>query len=475
MRYSPQHPETPANGLAPGAALDELIGRARRLREDVAALRRGERDEGPGHRLRDAVWELAAEGLSAVAEELSRLRPGPQGEGLARLGERVGNAEWNLLTDGVVWSDELYSIFGRPVEEGPLTLDQLPSCLPPEDQPALTGAVTGCLVDGRPVDCEFRVVRPDGTLRTVQMVGEPVFDEEGGTVAMWAMIRDLSEIRRSAADAAREEGRGAPAGGPAEELRRQRRAARAGHGLAIELQDQAPAPWLAPPPPSRADGPPGTLDLAVRYLPAAPGVPSSGKWYDTLRLPDGGFVLSMGDLSGRGPAAAVGTAAALGAVRGIALTGAEPGELLAHLNQLLDREAHPVLASALCCRYEPGGRVLTWAQAGHPAPMLCRAGAGWPLPRPAGTLLGAVTDAVYAQRTDLLEPGDVLVLHTDGLFSAIPQGTPTGHGGDLRLISLARRLSAAGSAGEGLGVIAAECGEAGREDDACVLVARVRP
>ena len=472
MRFSSQHPETPAHGLAPQAALDELIDRARRLHEDLTALRRSERDEGPGHRLREAVWELAAEGLAGAAEELSRLRPGPQGEGLARLGERVGSAEWNLLTDGVAWSDELFSIFGRPVADGPLTLDQLPSCLPPEDQPTLTAAVTGCLVDGRPMDCEFRVVRPDGTLRTVQMVGEPVFDEEGGTVAMWAMIRDLSEIRRSATGAGEEPD---PTAGPAAELRRQRRAVRAEHGLAIELADQAPAPWLAPPPASRADGPPDTLDLAARYLPAGPGAPSSGKWYDTLPLPDGGFLLSVGELSGRGPAAAVGTAAALGAIRGLALTGAGPGRILAHLNQLLDREAHPVLASALLCHYEPAGRTLTWAQAGHPAPLVCREGAGRPLPRPAGTLLGAVTDADYAQRVDLLEPGDVLVLHTDGLFSAIPQEPPTGHGGDLRLIGLAGRLSAAGSAGRALDVIATACGEAGREDDACLLVGRVRP
>ncbi|MDT0343808.1 PP2C family protein-serine/threonine phosphatase [Streptomyces litchfieldiae] len=463
---SSQNPEHPANDVPAGATLDDLIARARRLRDELNAARLGESPAGAGHGIRQAVWSLAAHRLGDVGELLDQLRDAPAPEGRARLGMRIGSAEWNLLTDGVEWSEEMFSIFGRPVQDGPLTLDQLPSCLPAEDQPTLTAAVTGCLVDGQPMDCEFRVIRPDGSRRTVQMAGEPIVDEAGGTVAMWAMIRDVSELRRSATAAGREEARAE------DELRRHRGLARA--GLAIELEDSALAPWLGSPEPGRAKGLPGSLELAARYLPARPGAPMSGKWYDALELPDGGFVLSVGDLSGRGPAAAAGTATALGAIRGIALTGTEPGTLLGHLNQLLDRGVHPILASALCCRYEPDGGLLTWAQAGHPAPLLCRGGTGWALPRPAGPLLGAVTDAGYAQRADRLEPGDVLVLHTDGLFSDIPPDGRSGHGGDLRLIGLAPRLTSADSALECLRVVLDECGEAGREDDACVLVARVR-
>ncbi|WSA47776.1 SpoIIE family protein phosphatase [Streptomyces sp. NBC_01803] len=469
---SSQNPEHPTNDVPPGATLDDLIARTRRLRDDLDAIRLGESADGAGHRIRSAVWELATHRLDDFRDQLDQLRAAPGGEGRARLGQRIGSAEWNLLTDGVVWSEELFSIFGRPTQEGPLTLDQLPSFLPPEDQPALTAAVTGCLVDGRPMDCEFRITRPDGSERTVQMAGEPVLDDHGGTVAMWAVIRDVSEVRRSGTASARP---GPEADRADEELRRRRRVARAGRGLAIELEDSALAPWLGSHEPGRPEGRPGSLELAARYLPAREGAPMSGKWYDALELPDGGRMLSVGDLSGRGPAAAAGTATALGAIRGIALTGAEPGALLGHLNQLLDRGAHPVLASALCCRYEPAGRLLTWAQAGHPAPLLCRDGVGWALPRPAGTLLGAITDAAYEARADRLEPGDVLVLHTDGLFSDIPPDGRGGHGGDRRLIDLAPRLISAAGALEALRVVIDECGETGREDDACVLVARVRP
>ncbi len=486
---SSQHPDHPAPHPAdppPGAepadeALAELIARTRRLRDGVEAVRRAEPARGPRQRVRRAVWELAVHQLDDFQDRLDQLSLVAAPDGQARLGAHIGSAEWNLLTDGVVWSEEVYAIFGRPVEDGPLTLDQLPSCLPPQDQPALTAAVTGCLVDGRGMDCEFRVLRPDGATRTVQLSGEPVLDEEGGTVAMWAMIRDVSELRRSQA--------GTLAAVPEEdeELRRQHRIARAERGLAIELANSALAPWLGTPEPRGATGPPGSLELAARYLPARAGAPMSGKWYDAMRLPDGAQLLSVGDLSGQGPSAAASTATALGAIRGVALTGTEPGPLLGHLNHLLDRGAHPVLASAVCCRYEPArrtadgsaggpaGGVLTWAQAGHPAPLLCRAGTGRALPRPVGPLLGAVTDARYPERGDRLEPGDVLVLTTDGLFSDIPPDVPADRSGDQRLLALGPRLAAAGSAEECLALIVEACGETGRDDDACVLVARVRP
>ncbi|TDC78543.1 SpoIIE family protein phosphatase [Streptomyces hainanensis] len=501
---SSQHPEPPTNDLPEGTSpdgLDELITRARRLRDDIETQRRGEASRGAPEPRR-SVWELALDGLDDVGERLAELRAegGPEGAG-ARAGSeqpagRVGNARWNLLTDGVVWSDGMYAIFGRPLVEGPLTLDQLPSWLPPEDQPSLTAAVTDCLVDGRPMDCEFRITRPDGSRRLVRMAGEPVLDGNGGTVAMCAMVRDLREDRPATGpgpDAATADDRaagagagsgvqgmaagpeptGGPRGGP-DEPRVPFGETPAGRGVAVVLEDSVLAPWLGSPEPGGPEGPPGSLELAARFLPAGNGAPMSGRWFDSLTLPDGGRLLTVGDLSGTGPAATAGTATVLGAVRGIALTGAPPGALLGHLNQLLDRAMHPALASVLCCRYEPDLGALTWSQAGHPAPLLCRDGTGWALPRPAGPLLGADGEAHFAQRTDRLAPGDVLVLHTDGLFSAIPRQLPAGHAGDHRLIDLAPRLSSARSAAECLRVITAACGEVGREDDACVLVARVR-
>lgn len=140
---------------------------------------------------------------------------------------RVGSAEWNLLTDEVSWSDELFQIFGRSPESGALPLDELGSTLFSEDQPLLTAWVTACLVDGKPIDGEFRIVRADGRVRTLHMRGEPVLDSDGCTASMWAVLRDVSELRRS--QRAVRESR--------DSLQRQREIAQTERRLAVELQE----------------------------------------------------------------------------------------------------------------------------------------------------------------------------------------------------------------------------------------------
>ncbi|MGH3314488.1 MAG: PP2C family protein-serine/threonine phosphatase, partial [Streptomyces sp.] len=389
------------------------------------------------------------------------------GVGRAPLTGRVGSAEWNLLTDEVSWSEELYGIFGRPPEEGPLSLDELPSWVLPEDQPLLASAVTDCLVDGRPIDQEFRIMRPDRAVRSLHLMGEPVLDDHGGTTAMWTVLRDVSELRRSELTV-RETG---------ETARQERHVARTEHRVAVELQESVLPPWRgAQRVPHAGSHAEGALDLASHYLPSATSALIGGDWYDALELPDGATLLSAGDLTGHGVAATSGMAMLLGAVRGMAVAGVEPGALMGHLNQLLDSAAQPALGSAVCCRYEPRDRTLTWAQAGHPAPLLFRAGAGRILCPPQGVLLGATSGAAYGQRTELLQPGDLLVLHTDGL---VPPGTPPAaaadepHAGTERLLALGARFAATRTAQECVRVVVEEFGGREREDDACVLIARV--
>lgn len=110
-------------------------------------------------------------------------------------GAPSGRAEWGLLTDEADWSVELYRILGLDPSVPALSLDELPVLVHEEDRPRLTAMVTGCLVDARPIDGEFRVRRPDDSVRTVHMRGEPVLGTDGGAVSMRAVIRDVSELR----------------------------------------------------------------------------------------------------------------------------------------------------------------------------------------------------------------------------------------------------------------------------------------
>ncbi|MFG2617517.1 PP2C family protein-serine/threonine phosphatase [Streptomyces sp. NPDC048507] len=467
--------DRPAQSPEPGT-LDALISLARRLRGDVAAVRRDSTADGDDARGRwqRALCDLAVHHLDDLGEQLGQLKegppPSPEPAGLPaadpettpeeRRG-RVGTAEWNLLTDEVTWSGELFEIFGRPPAAGPLPLDELGSTLFCEDRPLLTAMVTDCLVDGKPIDGEFRIVRADGRVRTLHMRGEPVLDSDGCTATMWAVLRDVSELRRSRR-AVRESH---------DSLRRRQEVARTEHRLAVELQEAVLPPWRGSLRFPREH--PSCLDVAAHYLPATTRALMGGDWYDALELPDGRSLLTVGDLTGHGVSATSGMAMVLGALRGMAMAGIEPGPLMGWLNQLLENSVRPALGSAVCCRYEPARRVLSWAQAGHPAPLLFRHGRGRALRPPEGVLLGATPGAVYGQAEERLEPGDVLVLHTDGLT---PRGAEFAGGGPdaaERLLALAPGFSAAPSAGECVRLVTREFGGGEREDDACVLVARI--
>jgi serine phosphatase RsbU (regulator of sigma subunit) len=91
--------------------------------------------------------------------------------------------------------------------------------------------------------------------------------------------------------------------------------------------------------------------------------------------------------------------------------------------------------------------------------------------QPDGVLLGATSGARYEQAGEQLAAGDLLLLHTDGL---VPRRTPAGtDGGVERLLSLAPRFAEVRSAQDCVRLVAEEFGTPEREDDACVLVARI--
>ncbi|ANP52827.1 serine phosphatase RsbU (regulator of sigma subunit) [Streptomyces griseochromogenes] len=468
-------------------SVEALISQARRLKGDVYAVRRDAQSEGsdPQERWQRALYDLALHQLDDLDAHLAQLRDGPEpapaepigtpvvrpapaGGAHGSLLSRVGSAEWNLLTDEVSWSGELYQILGIDPAARPLTLDELPSLILEEDRPKLTAMVTDCLVDAKPIDGEFRIVRADTDVRTVHMMGEPVLDADGSTTSMWVVLRDVSELRHSQRTVRETR----------DSMHHHHRQAQTEHRLAVELQEAVLPPWrgsLRLPHRGRQ-----TLDLAAHSLPAATSTLIGGDWYDALELSDGATLLSVGDLTGHGVAVASGMATLLGAVRGMALAGTEPGPLLALLNQLLDATVQPALGSAVCCRYRPETRALVWAQAGHPAPLLYRDGTGRVLNAPDGVLLGATTGAAYGQAVEILQPGDLLLLYTDGLVSGrrgSPRSSEAESGGATTavpaLLDLAPRFEAARTAQDCVRTVVEEFGGGEREDDACVLVAKV--
>ncbi|WP_432166723.1 PP2C family protein-serine/threonine phosphatase [Streptomyces sp. bgisy031] len=456
-------------------SVDALITQTRRLLGDVDAVRReAVSDDGdPERRWQRALYELAVHQLSDLDKHLAQLRDGPPRPAMdsrrheardsapaepqsGSLLSRVGSAEWNLLTDEASWSGELFQILGRSPAAPPLTLDELPSVVHTDDQAMLTRMVTDCLIEGKPIDGEFRILHADGTARTVHMMGEPVLDADGSTASMWAVLRDVSELRRTQRTVRETH----------DSLQRRRHIEQTEHRLAVELQEAVLPPWRGSL--RFSQGAPHDLDVAARHLPSSTGELVGGDWYDALELPDGQTLLSVGGLTGHGVTVTSGVAMLLGALRGLAVTGTRPDELMGWLNQLTDTSVQPSLGSAVCCRYDPRSRTLTWAQAGHPAPLLFRDGVGRALTPPEGVLLGATPGATYGQAEESLRAGDLLLLHTDGL---VPHRS--GAAAANKLLDLAPRLAEAATAQDCVRTVFEEFATYERADEACGLVARI--
>jgi serine phosphatase RsbU (regulator of sigma subunit) len=208
------------------------------------------------------------------------------------------------------------------------------------------------------------------------------------------------------------------------------------------------------------------LRALVRYLPAERTTRVGGDWYITAALPDGRVLVAIGDVGGHGLRAAAGMARLRGALAGLAITGSPPQRLVGWLNDLVRHVAPEHTASVIAGYYEPAARELTWAQAGHPAPVLVRAASARLLDPPDGILLGAA-EQPYASATTRLVRGDLLLLYSDGLVERRDRPIDDG----LRILA-----DAAGRDGEPEEVVAAilrALGSTDPEDDTCLVALQV--
>jgi serine phosphatase RsbU (regulator of sigma subunit) len=156
------------------------------------------------------------------------------------------------------------------------------------------------------------------------------------------------------------------------------------------------------------------------------------------------------------------------ALAALAAATTEPAELLELLNRVLFDADDGATATAVVARYDAVQESLTWAQAGHPAALLARAGVPAALPRPRGLLLGAVRHTSYETATVPMGVGDVLLLYTDGLVERPGRTIDEGLG---QVVEAIAEAITAGS-DQPLARLLAGLHQANPDDDTCMLAAR---
>jgi len=217
------------------------------------------------------------------------------------------------------------------------------------------------------------------------------------------------------------------------------------------------------------DGPfdlPG-LRAVVRYLPASQDSRVGGDWYITAEMPGGHVLLAIGDVGGHGLAAAAGMARLRGALAGLAITGSPPERLVGWLNDLVHHVGPEHTASVVAGYFDPPTRVLTWAQAGHPPPVLVRGQRATALRQPSGILLGAARSGYEAASLELL-PGDLILLYSDGLIERRNRSLDEG------LAALTKSAAGITDPENVISAVLDTLGSADTEDDACLVALYVR-
>ena len=160
-------------------------------------------------------------------------------------------------------------------------------------------------------------------------------------------------------------------------------------------------------------------ELAATYLPAGDQNTVGGDFYDVFRTGDGTWTAVVGDVSGKGAPAAALTALARHSLRVTARMHDDPAANLALLNRAFheDTEGYE-FCSVVYARVCPGedGLDVRFANGGHLPPLLVRAGGEIEtIETGRGPLVGAIADAAFQEATLHLQPGELLLLYTDGV------------------------------------------------------------
>ena len=169
------------------------------------------------------------------------------------------------------------------------------------------------------------------------------------------------------------------------------------------------------------------LELGVRYRPIGDGSEVGGDFYDVVPLNDGSWLAAVGDICGKGTGAAVLTGVVRSTIRALALNETDLEPVVRGVNEALLRENSPQALATVGCatlRREGDGVESCIATGGHPPPLVLRADGTVEMVDSGGPLLGVSGNPDLEIARIRLEPGDTLLLYTDGVIDARRAGRP---------------------------------------------------
>lgn len=254
----------------------------------------------------------------------------------------------------------------------------------PVEQTAWYQAMQGQAVK----DARYVVVTPWGKRPVLSISAAPIYDAVHGPVGAAVAFRDVGE--RAELEAQKEN-----------LLERERKIA--------DMLQQALIP-------SRVSYDIPGCRVAVEYRPGLDEATVGGDFYDIFELGIGKYGVLIGDIAGKGLMAAMSVAAARHTIRSYAYLDPIPAKVITYANEALCRDLdNPGMLTAFFAIIDVLGGVISYTNAGHEPPLVRDAHGNTKSLETSGRALGVFPDFIYSQGRHQLQPGDTIVMVTDGI------------------------------------------------------------
>jgi len=216
------------------------------------------------------------------------------------------------------------------------------------------------------------------------------------------------------------------------------------------------------------------LDLAGYNLPCRT---VGGDYFDYLPYGDGKLALLVGDVAGKGMPAALLMASLQAHAQALTENGGDVRNVVAKLNKAVtSRSPGNRFVTFFLAVFDPSDSTLTYTNAGHNPPMLIRADGSIERLQEGGMVLGIFAGACFEQKTTRFDPGDILVLYSDGVVEACPANTEDEFGEERlgRIVGANGALDLQRIIERVMEDLRAWCGDGSYADDVTIMLARRR-
>ncbi|HET9387377.1 MAG TPA: PAS domain S-box protein [Gemmatimonadales bacterium] len=158
--------------------------------------------EGPGlldpsrHYAGD-VFPIPPDAVGLVYYEVTAQRRNERQLARAQELAKMGSWNWQVGSDRVHWSEEMYRIYGLTPETFKGTLDGFLERVHPDDREMVQSSVRYALENGTPFHHQERIVRPSGDVRVLDSIGECILGPNGKAAQLVGLCRDITEDARA--------------------------------------------------------------------------------------------------------------------------------------------------------------------------------------------------------------------------------------------------------------------------------------